>query len=789
MLKKTGLMLFSLLFSFSPLSSEIFYPWGGTYIGALEGPSWPGLVMILDKESAFAFVLRVEKEGKVAVGEDFLYLIGEVGPHSPDGRYARMKFDLGLPFEMGGETPVLLKPPRQRDTLTLEWSRKDEKIVIGRIHGPKNVTVSIVHYFPWDITGTYTFLDNNEVQGRSGGVGQDRFYVFWTDRSDDVSQATSGRDTRSFSFADERNLHFVAGAGDDLKTVSDQIYRYKNDKTIDAFIDEEAKGYEQKRVRTKGLFKGIAEAIGNNLHWTVLYQPGLHRLYAPTGRTGLYPTPRGETGHWTIFGGDAFFSALELTLESSKLATDVVMAILDTQYPNGNIPNWRSRYGGTTDRSQPPIGAYVVLKLFQKMGDKNLLDAAYPYLQRWHEFWTAKKQNGLPRRDGNGDGLLEWGSDPELVSENIPDWERNATGRQRAAWESGQDDLPNWDDVPYSEETGTFMMNCLDLNCLYALDSWCLTQIASLLDRPLDAERYLADYVRMRALINEHLWDNSDGFYYDRFWNGDFSKRKAASNFYALIARIPDDDQARRMLKHLLEPEKFWGDYVVPTISRDEQAFRADDQQPWRGTVWPVTNYLIYQGLKAYGFDAVGSEFARKSVDLFLRNWSNFQICPENFNSLTGQSGVRRFQSLGPLFAMIGVEEYLDFTPWEGFRFGMLKPDAGGRLSRISIQGRHYEVEVSNSTTVLREEGITIVAIDGSAVVRHFLYNESEISFEIKTLKARDIKLRFLKKGKYQILIDGREFDVISGNSCKLEVEGGNHSVMVQLLDDFEEKT
>jgi hypothetical protein len=69
------------------------------------------------------------------------------------------------------------------------------------------------------------------------------------------------------------------------------------------------------------------------------------------------------------------------------------------------------------------------------------------------------------------------------------------------------------------------------------------------------------------------------------------------------------------------------------------------------------------------------------------------------FRGLTGEAGGDRYQSSGPLAALVAIEEYLDFTPHEGFRFGILKPDAKGRLSRVLVQGRHYEVEVSNSST------------------------------------------------------------------------------------------
>lgn len=770
------------------LKPDIFYPWKSTYIGALEGASWPGLVLAVDKDAAFALTLKVEREGETAENHDFFYLVSQVGPQSPDGQYARVKFDLSLPFKKGADTPILLKPSPRKRTLTVEWSRRDEKIIIGRILCPADIRVTLVNYFPWDFSGEYKLLADGMIQGQSGGARK-QAYLLWLNRTGAAAPAPQGQLALGFSTEDDRSLYFVAGAGDDLRTVGNKIYRYKNAQAIDALIDEEARAYDQKRVKIRGLYEGAPEAVTNNLHWMVLYQAGQHRLYTPAGRGWIFPRGEGGLEDWTIFEWDSFFNSLELAVESSKFAVDALQAVLETQYPNGNIPNWRGRYGGTPDRSQPPVGAYAVLKLFQKIGDLEILRFAYPHLQQWHEFWTTKKANGQARRDGNGDGLLEWGSDAEMLGKNVPPWEKNASGRERAAWESGQDDLPNWDGVPHNDATGTLTMNCVDLNSLYALDAWCLSQIAGMLNRDQEAAQYLAQYEKTKALMNAQLWDEKEGFYFDRYWDGKFSTHMAASNFFPLIARIPDEKRAQRMLRHLLDPKEFWGDFVIPTIARNDPAFKADSQQYWRGTIWPPTNYLVYQGLKAYGFDPVASEFARKSVDMFLKCWTNFGLSPENFDSLTGESGGQRYQSWGPLFALIGLEEYLDFTPWEGFRFGILEPDDSGTLSRISIQGRQYEVSVSKSGTALREEGETIVSADGGAVFRHFLYTESEVSFEVKSLKSRTIRIQFLKKGKYQLTLDGRQSDVFKGNVYKFPVPEGDHVVLVQLLENLEKDT
>ncbi len=767
------------------LRPEIFYPWKTTYIGALDAAGWPGLVIVPAPDRAYAFLLRVEREGETAEGADLHYLVSEVGPHSPDGLYARLRLDLGLPFRMGEDTPVLMKPAPRRQALTIEWSRRDESTVIGRVVFPESVRVTIIHYFPWRLEGEYELLPDGQVRGRCGDRG-DSAYMLWTSRQGAAAEAPAGGLALSYEPVSDRTVAFAACVGGAGENLSGRLQRYKNAETIGALIEEEAGVYEEKRVKIRGLHAGVPEAVANNLHWSLLYQPGSHRLYAPAGRTRMVSRPDGGPDDWTILSDNAFLGALELCLESQKLAVDAVEAVLDTQYANGNIPGWRSRSSGSADRSQPPVGAFAVLKIFQRLGDLEFLERCYPRLQLWHDFWTAPGPSGAPRRDGNGDGLLEWGADPAPAGRDVPSWERTATGRMRACRESGQHDLPNWDDAPYSEETGTLMLNCVDLNSLYALDAWCLSEIASVLGRSADAERYRARYERVKALVNARLWNDKEGFYHDRFWDGRFSAHQAASAFFPLLARIPDEARAQRMLKHLLDPRKFWGDHVIPSISRDDPSFRPESQTAWRGAVRPWVNYLVYQGLKAHRSDPVASEFARKSAEMFLRSWKSFGLAPESFDSLTGEACGERFQTGSTLAALIAVEEYLDFTPHEGFRFGMLKPDAKGRLSRVLVQGRHYEVEVGNSSTVLREEGVTVLSVDGGAVVRRFLYNESEVSFDIKVLRKRSVRLRFLKKGKYQLLVDGREADVFAAGSRKFEVPEGDHTVLVQLLEDLE---
>jgi hypothetical protein len=51
-------------------------------------------------------------------------------------------------------------------------------------------------------------------------------------------------------------------------------------------------------------------------------------------------------------------------------------------------------------------------------------------------------------------------------------------------------------------------------------------------------------------------------------------------------------------------------------------------------------------------------------------------------------------------------------------------------------------------------------------------------------LKPRELEVRFLKKGKYQLLVDNQLKKIFKGDSQKFEVPEGEHAVLVQLLED-----
>lgn len=714
-------------------------------IGAYDPSAWAGLVFSDQPGRGFALRWAIERDGERADGADLLFLVHDVGPHDPDGGYARVEFDTSLPFGKGDDTPLVRKS-RRTAGLTVEWSRTEEGALLRATVAFRGV-LELRGYFPWDWAGHWTAEATGMAATTADGGLRCRVR---TDRAGSAAVTERGEAVLRFAVSPGDAVYVTAAVGDDAPPAYGAA--------IAGTLLDGAEAYAARRVAAEGVWEGLPDSIANNIHWMVCLQPETGRLYTPAGRRWIFPASApGGRDHWTIFEWDSFFNALELGVESEALAVSTLEAVLATQFDNGNIPNWRGRFWGPMDRSQPPVGAFCVLKHYLRFGDPAVLEHAFPYLERWSAWWTAPKA-GKPRRDGNANGLCEWGSDVGLVRPSPASWENGTTGHQRAAWESGEDDLPNWDDGGWNDATETMELDAVDLNSFLALDHECLATIARRLGLADRAAFHQERATAVRTAMNDVLWDDGRGLYLDRHWDGRRSARLAAANFLPLIAGVPSPAQAERMLATLLDPARLWGPYVVPTISRDDPAFK--DQQYWRGTIWPPTNYLLYQGLRRYGFDQAASELAQRSVDLFLGTWRTYRLCRENYDARTGAGGGHRYQSWGPLFALIGIEEFLDVTPWDGLRIGA--PAAPGRtvLRRLRARGHAWTVTLAPDGMRVEMDGSLLFESDRLVVARQVEVTADELRAEVTASVETTFRAaggsRTLKAGEQHVVLPRR---------------------------------
>jgi neutral trehalase len=199
------------------------------------------------------------------------------------------------------------------------------------------------------------------------------------------------------------------------------------------------------------------------------------------------------------------------------------------------------------------------------------------------------------------------------------------------------------------------------LTSLVIADSLALAEMAAVLGRSREArELQKRGAALSRAL--EQLWDEELGLYLNRRTDtGEPSRRLSPTLFYPLIARAASPARAERMVKeHLLDPQEFWGEWVLPSIARSDPEFAR--QRYWRGAIWPPLNFLTYLGLRIAGHHDVARSLAEKSLSMFLGEWRRQGFVSENYSSITGSGDDHRlssdrFHSWGTLFGIMAFAE------------------------------------------------------------------------------------------------------------------------------------
>lgn len=587
------------------------------------------------------------------------------GTHAPDASYIERTFKQG---EAG---------------ITIKWGRSGDQAIIAEITTTSPVTLELWLKSGWgSMPGVWRESGDGVtgiLAGRKGG------YVTVSARTQPAPAAVkaglSGEALLTLELTPERPVCLVAGEGE-LPALS----------RVGATLDAAAAAYAAGRFQSEGDWGGFAQAIADSMNYARTYSSfDNHRAHIVGRGWWIYKHARYNPDFGPYFGWDQFFNGYLACFEDNEGAQETIRAHLAYQLPDGYIANcshWdlpqrSSRVFVTADRSQPPVGAMCIWKMHERRPDSDFLAEVYPDLVRWSEWWKTA-------RDGNGNGLFEWG---------------DGLGEYALArLETGWDDTPHFDGV---DMLGTQMTaDAVDLNALWSLDAMYLARIADALGKPGEAEAHRADHEAMNQRINEHLWNEELGIYCSRNWRDtpegapSFLTRITPMNFYPLACGAADEARAARVLAWLYNEDKFWGEWMLPTLPFDDPEW--EKQHYWKGHIWPPPNYIVWQGVKQYADPAHQAEFARRSVKLFMKGWDNARICSENYRSDTGAPASHPNYTWGALFPLIGVEALCDvdddFTPRPRAQSGIKETVTlrnvpfGGTLYRIHAEGGHVSV-------------------------------------------------------------------------------------------------
>lgn len=509
---------------------------------------------------------------------------------------------------------------------------------------------------------------------------------------------------------------------------------------VDTALAVGRRDMEGRLMGSSGAAAGCADAIQRLVGFAAAYDPCHGTRFVPVNRDWAGPNVLPPVFLW-----DNFFDSYLACFHYPDLARDSLSHILGTLRDRGIA-------GSPPQRNL--IVPIVFAKTVRMIGDDAFTAAGFPVMMEFLRFWFADRGDGLPWRDGNDDGLIECGSCQSPG-------DGNALGSivQDAFDETGYDDSPMYsagfshrrqgltaDGVRFDFHRRTLNLTMVGQNALYVAACRAMAVPARTLGRPDDLAWLQGEAVRVSGLVRERLFDPDVGYYRNRFFDGTFSRVDTPDIFFPLLAGLADPTVAERLRSTLLDPARFWGEHVIPTVSRDDPAYRDDTRHGdywrgnyWRGNIWAPTNYITYLAIREAGWSDVAAAFAAKSRRLFMDDWLPRHHACENYppegrteqTQLFSGNGGRDphyiWAALLPLLsleALFSVEEFDD-----GVRFGSLEPTDFGAWRGFLYQGRRGRIDVGSQGVRLEIEGWGLIETDRPIAVRQFRIVGRTVSF------------------------------------------------------------
>jgi neutral trehalase len=139
----------------------------------------------------------------------------------------------------------------------------------------------------------------------------------------------------------------------------------------------------------------------------------------------------------------------------------------------------------------------------------------------------------------------------------------------------------------------------VDFNACMAINALYMSALADILNDKEVGFQYKRRYFSLKTRINALMWDNEEGFYYDIDGNEKQIKVKTLAGYWPLLAEIPNDEKAERIISKLQDPKLFGAPHPFPSLAVCEKDF---DQNGggYRGSVFPHLTFMVIKGLEKY---------------------------------------------------------------------------------------------------------------------------------------------------------------------------------------------
>ena len=588
--------------------------------------------------------------------------------------------------------------------LSVKWIRHNEQSMIAQISARKRLRVRAIFYpcFGWpgdlSIEGNYVMGRSSEVGVIGGQISLGELCASFRDRYQVINDSS------------DRKEYFMARS---YNNPSDWANGAFNEAIMEFVIN---KNQPNVHIFASVGDESVLKAQGPNLD-RIKSQIEAAELRYGTGKTmgsGVLGSSS-ERMYNSIFWSRIYYPYLMTEIFAPKRSS------LDTHF---NIM-------GAEENCAAILGSLLPNSAADKQLTYTLEDKIMALPALWHIYAHSEDKSGMR-------GLYK-----RLIETYPP----NAALVQTSSHEKTEVAY-GWTDSPLKERFEPAPMYSLDLSCLRLFAFDILERIAVIFGYA-DAAKYAEAKREMIEMINEVFWNDDEGMYIGRYVTGKWCNSYGATSFYPLIAGAVDSSfKLTRMVNNMTNPNKFWNEYLVPTLSMDNRQYgkkgkpnnngvRKPPYLEYRGSIVPYVNYLIYHGLKRYGLDEIAGEVAVRSCKLWTHNTTDNV---ENYSLyLPGGGRVKSPEYLstnGNMLALIGVQELIGIEYYRddlvnALRFGTF---VGGvnSISNLRLLGKSYSIECSDTLTTLLVDGVNIFRGEGGKfVVRNFVQTDTGYEFMI----------------------------------------------------------
>ena len=183
----------------------------------------------------------------------------------------------------------------------------------------------------------------------------------------------------------------------------------------------------------------------------------------------------------------------------------------------------------------------------------------------------------------------------------------------------------------------------VDLNTLIFREYKAMRLLANILGKKKDAGKFNKRAETVKENLNKYLWNDKDQIYYNVYsTTGEHIKRISYSSFFPLFGKMATPEQGKATIrKYVLSKDIMMSDYGIRTLSKKDADYNNKNiikpYSNWQGPVWPIANYIYFQGLLNYGFQKEAIGLACKISNLVLDDIKTTGGMHENYDAETGK--------------------------------------------------------------------------------------------------------------------------------------------------------